>query len=917
MHERLRFLLLRWFGELVSRHPATVLALALLLAAASVAVTATKLKFESDRNALISKDLVWNQRFKEWMRSFPGAKDLVVVVDVGEKADDTRRRDAESLVLEMGHRLIQEPSLKHVVWGFSTRALSPRLLRLSPMEEMHRRLEQMTSAKTMLASETLGDLLATLPAMMRRDASASESKMPPKRIVEGVASLATLLDAAATGLETPADQPFDFGAKLTAGTVDPWQYLQSANGRLYFIRIHPTETANKINAVQASVEAIRKVMAETMPRHPGFEVGLTGIDVVEADETRAATVDSTWASILAVVLITVLMFVSFHSVRGPLMAMGSLLVGVAWSFGFLTLAIGHLQVISVVFTVMLLGLGIAYGIHLVCAFEVIRHTHDDTTEGFIAAMKETFVVIGPGIFTGAVTTSAAFVTTWFTDFTGVAEMGYIAAVGIMLCLVSQFTVFPALLRLMKPGHGDVVRMDDRAFHVFEPRWLMPFVRWPRLTLVVAAGLTIASAWLTARHMHFDYDLLKLQPVNSPGVIWSQRIMHDGGESIYYAVSMADSLDEARRRAASLRQLPTVATRLGGAGLLMPADEPEKLDLLRAARQQLSPALDEALDPSPTTQAAPPDLLQQLGALRLALRAAMFTKMPDEILQALQPAGQALDRAAAAVGPLDAAEQQRRARRIETQYAAFRMNIAAQISAALDDAPLTPDDLPAELVSSVRDDKGRYVLEVHPNPPAGVSPLDPGFLPAFVTQLEMIDPDITGAITQIYRSGALIRDAYIQAGVWAFALVALLVLADFRSLHDALLSLVPVAIGFTLTFAIMRLAGMNVNPANIIVLPLMFGIGVDNGVHVIHRYRQHPDEVPPGLTQGTGKGITVTTLTTVIGFACLLLARHRGIQSLGFVLSVGIALTLLACWAVLPAWLTLHRRVVLRRTRQSA
>ncbi|MFG0250570.1 MAG: MMPL family transporter, partial [Phycisphaeraceae bacterium JB051] len=132
--------------------------------------------------------------------------------------------------------------------------------------------------------------------------------------------------------------------------------------------------------------------------------------------------------------------------------------------------------------------------------------------------------------------------------------------------------------------------------------------------------------------------------------------------------------------------------------------------------------------------------------------------------------------------------------------------------------------------------------------------------------------------------------------------------DFRNVHDALLAMLPVAIGFSVTFAIMQLFGMQINPANIIVLPLMFGIGVDSGVHVLHRYRQHPEDDPPGLTQATGKGITITTLTTVIGFACMMLASHRGIRSLGFVVSLGLVLTLLSCWTVMPAWLVLTQRI---------
>ncbi|MFW6032135.1 MAG: MMPL family transporter, partial [Phycisphaeraceae bacterium] len=138
-------------------------------------------------------------------------------------------------------------------------------------------------------------------------------------------------------------------------------------------------------------------------------------------------------------------------------------------------------------------------------------------------------------------------------------------------------------------------------------------------------------------------------------------------------------------------------------------------------------------------------------------------------------------------------------------------------------------------------------------------------------------------------------------------VLVLVWIDFRSLSDALLSLVPVTSGFLVTFGVMAILDIQINPANIIVLPLIFGIGVDAGVHMLHRYRQNPSLRPVGLAAGTGKGVTLTSLTAIIGFGSLLVASHRGIASLGFVLSVGILLTLMACWILMPAALELRSR----------
>jgi predicted RND superfamily exporter protein len=243
---------------------------------------------------------------------------------------------------------------------------------------------------------------------------------------------------------------------------------------------------------------------------------------------------------------------------------------------------------------------------------------------------------------------------------------------------------------------------------------------------------------------------------------------------------------------------------------------------------------------------------------------------------------------------------------------LRQSTANKLDQLLSTAPLTIGDFPREIlrpyISTTDPDHPRFAIEIHPDPPASVNnALDPRFLPAFVRDLESVDPGVTGVLMQIYHSGSLMVRSYLFAGALAVVLVLALLTIWMRSLYDALLCIVPVALGFGAVLAAMELTEHTLNAANIIVLPLMFGIGVDSGVHVVHRFRQHPTTRPLGLAHGTGKGITVTCLTTVIGFGAMLLARHRGIQSLGLVMALGITLTLIACLVVLPAWLELRAK----------
>ncbi|MBI1337196.1 MAG: MMPL family transporter [Phycisphaera sp.] len=902
MFDRIRNRCLRVWPHLLAKRPGWVLFLTGALVAASIAITVGKWHFQSDRNALLSDKLDWNKRFIHWTHSFAGTYDLTVVIDAGEHPDTKAARE---LADELGVALQSHTdTVSRVIWRFHVSRASPHAMRLLKMEDFKARLSELESSAPVLRSPTPAALVGET---VRQMLASQNQDVTPAQAGAGIDQLNALLRAIGQTISDPSPEGHHFeelSLDTSSAGVQPWEYLTSDNNRLYFMRVTPQRDGNTLSALSDSIKTIRSVIHNSAAKYPTVQAGLTGIEVIENDETQAVQSDSTLASVVALGLIAVLLIAAFHSVRTPLLAIGSLLFGVAWSFGYLFLFIGHLQVLSVFFTVMLLGLGIAYGVHLASNFELIRHRHPDDEEGFAAAMSETFSTVGPGIVTGAVTTAAAFFTTVFTEFTGVAEMGHIASVGILLCLVAMFTVFPAMLRLFKPGHAHFKPMENRRFHFFEEQWITPFIKRPVITVSVAIVVMFASLGAISR-MHFDYNLESLLPTGIDSVAWQERIS-EGGQSIYTAVSIVPDMKTAKERTEAFRKLPTVGS-VQGIGLLFPEDDLQKVEMIEAIRQKLSADLAKLDQP---IHEPPGQLVQQLTLMQ-SLIVSFAAQTPEELRPSVKKVGQTIRDILTTLSGFDDATRSQRLENLQRQYDHWRRWIAQ----AFDTTPLSPDDLPGELLEPYRNTKGQFVVEAVPKLPDDgsiKSPLSPYFLPRFIRQLETIDPEVTGVIVQYYRSGYLIKSSYQKAGLWALLVVFILVYLDFRRLDDALLALAPVAVGFAATFGVMYLCGMKINPANIIVLPLMFGIGVDAGVHVIHRYRQDPTTRPLGLTAGTGKGITVTSYTSMIGFGAMMLARHRGIFSLGFVLTVGIGLTLLACYTIMPAWLELRARRQQRR-----
>ncbi|MFA9478346.1 MMPL family transporter [Phycisphaerales bacterium AB-hyl4] len=910
MHDQLRHRLLGWWAGIISHWPGWILAIALLLALAAVAVTVSQLSFQSNRNDLISEDIDWNQRFIHWRSLFPGKDDIIIIVETHDPAtgaaDDETAARARALVNELAERLEASDAVVEVVWGFDQSAVHPRSVRLLSMDAFEAQLAEVGAAGPLLES-------ATPQALIRQglaQADGDETDEDPAQAQAGLEAFTQLIRGFTHRMQTQTDETVDL-MQFAAPGMSPaeWEYLATPNQRFLIMQVVPREDPGALSPIGRSIGEVRRLLREVGRDYPDVAFGTTGVAVVETDETAAATADSTKASILAVVLITLLLVAAFHSLRMPLLLMIALMIGIAWSFGFLTLAVGHLQVISVIFAVILLGLGVAFGIHLITGFELHRHRHPDSEEGFRATMRETFESVGPGIVTGAFTTAAAFSTTLLTDFRGVAEMGLIAAGGILLCLLAMVSVFPALLRLYKRKHKHFVRLESRTFHVFEERWVSPFTRRPKLTLAIAGVITGLSL-VAVSQLRFDYNLVELMPHNIESVEWQRRIADDGEQSIWSAVSVANSLEEARMLTRQYQAMGSVDG-VGGIGMLFPRDEDEKLSLIRDVQAQVGAAAEQALaERVPETPTDEPSLVEQLRSLQLSLPFVQ-AQLPPALRPTLRDTSAAINEFVTTAQALPADERERRLNALQRDYDRWREQTAQLVSATLDDGPMQLTDLPAEAIGAYvaeRDGQQWFVLEVYPRLPEDVTdPLNPRVLGPFVTEVQAVDPEATGAMVQLYLSGDLIWRSYLLAGGLALSAVLVLVWVDFRSIRDAALTLVPVAAGFAVTFAIMWLVGLNINPANIMVLPLMFGIGVDAGVHMLHRYRQDPTRRPLGLAGGTGKGITLTSFTTMIGFGSLMLAQHRGIAGIGFVLSVGIGMTLLACWTIVPAWLELRTR----------
>ncbi|MHC5020672.1 MAG: MMPL family transporter, partial [Planctomycetota bacterium] len=472
----------------------------------------------------------------------------------------------------------------------------------------------------------------------------------------------------------------------------------------------------------------------------------------------------------------------------------------------------------------------------------------------------------------------------------------VSGIGVLFSALAAFTVWPALLGFLHargwspgrrairmPAHGLATAVSARA----------------RLAVGAAVLLTIPAV-LGLSRVQFNGNLLKLQPENLESVRVEREWLSGADFSSWFGVFVArDAAHAAQLRSAAAARTDLVA-RADTAGGFLPADPSEAQAARIAAIRAVVPpeAVSEA-----TTEALHDTLDRFAGAV-------------EEISEWVFEAG--TEGAATLAGRLEGSATATRAlakrlrdgdtasaERLQAFWNALRARLASQLRRLreLSAAPApTLESLPPELRERFIGPNGQHLVQVYPRK----SLWDDANLREFCDYLSSIDPEATGVPFQVRHSAGLMLTGYRQAAWYALIAIAVLLLLDFRSITSTLLALIPVAAGATWALGAMGWFGIEWNLANLMAIPLLLGIGVDTGVHLVHRWRT--GYLPDGLlASSTGHAVGLSAVTTMIGFGSLLLAQHGGLRSLGLVMVIGLAATLAAGLLVLPALLQLLKR----------
>jgi uncharacterized protein len=887
-----------------SRYPRIVVFAALALAGASVAGSLTSLKYLTQRSDLISPHKDSQQRWKQYLAEFGEDDDIVVVVQGANRARMQAALDALAAQVAKQNRVFER-----LFYKVDLRPLHNRALLFLPTDQIQQIQDNLQSMKLLLEFGPLSWRALTLVSLFQEARHRAGVIRPGQPLRDSdqqfLAQLHSIARTAAATLEDPESYHNPWGSLLPHPPqqkdlmAEP-QYFFSGDGTLAFLLVRPIKDLNSFTSAQKSVDCLRSIVEGMRERFADIKIGLTGMPVLETDEMVAACHDTQVASWLAILAVTLLFIVVYRGIHYPLLTVATLLLGTTWAMGWTTLTIGHLNILSATFAVMLIGMG-DYGVLWVMRYEFERQRGEDIE----TALRHTALCVGAGTLTAALTTAMAFFAAMLADFQAVTELGWIAGSGVLLCAFSCFTVLPALLTLTDRRHDAATESGS-----------LPVLRFPRLARIPAIkpgdiwlpGLFGASRWVMAggvvmiiilgigaTGLRYDHNLLHLQARDLDSVRWELTLIDHTAGATWHALSYTSSPEEALALKARYEKLPEVG-RVVEAASLVPRDQDQKLPLLRDIQSRLR-NLPDTTGRIPHARPDRRDVRSELSCLIGQLQPLADTS-PEPLLADLRRSLETLYDRLGDVPSVSVALD--RLQEFEERMAADLAADLHRLRAVSAPQGITLADLPTAFRERYIGKNGKWLLQVF----GKESLWDYEPLEHFVKQIQSVDPDATGKPFGTIEGLRGMKQGFEAAGLYALLAIIAVLFADFRNIGRTVIAIAPLAAGVTMALGILGLLGIPLNPANMIALPLVLGVGVDNGVHILHDYLASKAEGQGTLSRAIGRGVLVKALTTMIGFGTLMISTERGLAGLGFCLTLGVGCCMIASLIFLPAFLHL-------------
>jgi len=842
-------LLSRWVSWVAGHAGLTILVVGMLSVVCGY-ISLTRFAMNSELSDLIDQSAPWRVDFDRFEASFPDlVRTAVVVVDSSSLRDLEATTDALLAGLEQHSEKFTAVAAPGSEPFFRDHALL--YMSVDELDDMTDRLAEAQPWLTTVAEDaSLRGVLSLLADGVEND--------PP----EGFDRVVGLLSESATGALAGESAEIAWSDELFG-----------VEERLYqLVYLKAGEIDGEVLSDAEVVAALRDVVA-SLDIPVGSAVRLTGELPLQHEELEAAVGGVTMAGWLALALLLLVMLVGVRSIKIIVATFSMLAIGVIWTTAFAILSVGEYNTLSIVFIVMFFGLGVDFALHFSLRYQqAINATHADVA----TALATSAGSVGRAISLCTLTTGLGFLGFVPTEYQGLADLGVISAGGMLVAWLLTFSYLPAFYALVGPPRDHVMDLPSSTLVV------NALLARRRMVLVVLAVLGV-SAGAVASQARFDYSVLALKDPDSESMSTLRELQAEGLSTDYQLV-VVSAPDEVPLAVDVLEDLDVV-DEVRTPDAFVPSDQDDKLYALEDIRFMLWSALEPA-----RTLAAPRvvELREQAAALAAQIEA-NASALTEERSLSLHELRVVLEEIQSAPDDVWLQWQQGVTSNLVEELAWLRRAVAVQ--------PIDLADVPASVRTRVVNERGERLSSIVPAQDiAQVAALS-----EFIDSVRELQPHATGRPVIEWGVGAIVVSSFGQALLFAAVSICAVLLIALRRVRSVLLILLPLLLTGVMTLAVGVLAGYPLNMANILVLPLIFGLGVDNGIHVVDRYLGEGD-VEHLMHSSTPRAVLLSALTTVGAFTALSTSPHAGTASIGMLLTVAVGLLLLLTIFALPVLL---------------
>jgi uncharacterized protein len=839
-----------------TRFATITLVIALALAIGAGFYTAKHFSINTDINTLISSNLDWRQRDQQFDQAFDRDSTILAVVEA--PTPELTKSAASALEQKLRGDTQNFQSLQPLGSG---EFFDKNGLLFLPVEELAKLTGQFESAAPLI------EIMAGDPSI-RGLTGALETGLA------GVQRGQIKLDSTARPFNLIAQTVEDVLNKGTA--TFSWRELLSEkpltdSDRRAFIEFKPILDYNALEPGKDATDAIRKAAADLdFPGKYQARVRLTG-PVPIANEEYATVQDGAIRNgIGTVIVVLLILWMALHSAKIIFAVFVNLFIGLSITTAAGLAMVGSLNLLSIAFAVLFVGLGVDFGIQFSVRYRSERFKNDDLRQALEEAARRAAVPLS----LAAMATAAGFLCFLPTDYKGISELGEIAGVGMLVAFTSSITVLPALLRLLNPpGESEPV-----GYAFLAP--VDHFLEKHRVIIVVGTLLIAVAGLPLLYFLKFDFNPMNLRNPKAESIATFLDLRKDPNTGANAIDVLTHSEADAKKIEAQLAKLPEVL-RVQSLDSFVPDDQPAKLRLIAQGAKVLNPAL------NPDSIDAPPNDQENVESLQ-----GSATSLRKVAGDGKGPGAAASRRLADALSKLAESDEATR-NKAQAIFVTPLKVVLDQLKDSLQAQPVSLKTLPPDIVSAWKAKDGLMRVEALPRG----DPNDNDNLRKFANAVLAAEPTAIGGPVSILKSGDTVVRAFIHAGIYALVVIGLLLWITLRRITDVLLTLVPLLVAGAVTLEICVLIGLPLNFANIVAMPLLLGIGVAFKIYYVTAWRSGRTNL---LQTSLTRAIFFSALTTATAFGSLWLSSHPGTSSMGKLLALSLVTTLAAVLLFQPA-----------------